>query len=118
MKLSNVTAIVIAFSAAQQALVRKRTLAKMRSARESYPETPLILAAVDFADEPITTEDGHRLLQAAGYDLDDAQFIICATEEEFQSSLSSHLLFTVEVESMQALLDRARNTRISDREIE
>ncbi|MFI7153010.1 hypothetical protein ACIBO2_49525 [Nonomuraea sp. NPDC050022] len=102
---SESVAIVSIFSAAQHAVVKKTTLAKLRQARDCYPLARLILIAAGLSNDVIAESVGHNMIKLAGYAQDQARFLICPTEEDFRSGLSRHVGIVVRAATMQALLD-------------
>jgi hypothetical protein len=113
----DVVAIVVIFSAAQHVALRRNTIAKLRTARASYPTVRLVLIAAGLTDEQVRDEDGHHLLRTAGYTVDNARFLICATEDDFESSLLSHIRVAIDVGNMQSVLDETRRNAATDQEL-
>jgi hypothetical protein len=112
----NVSAIVIIFSAGQFDVVKKRARGKLIAAKNRYPRVPVILVAAGLSSEPVTEQDGHGLIAEAGNDVDHVRFLICKTEDEFQSTLTSKIRVLITQKIMQSRLEEAHQDSSESRD--
>jgi hypothetical protein len=111
-----VVVILVIVSCAQYHAIKKRTIDKLKVIRDHYPSGRVVLVAVGLYDEPLREKDGYDVLELAGYDIDQARFLICVTEEHFQADVSSQIRISIRGDAMQSLLDSLSQGHVGDQE--